>query len=229
MAKEFPKSEQTRRLILDAAVREFGQKGASGARTESIANTAGVNKALLHYYFKNKEGLYREVVDQVFRSGTEHFFRVLESGETEGESLLRFALEHFDRMVAHHDRQSLIHQEMMRIRQGKSDRASVVVERFMMPLFEKVKEVMDAGVSKGELCPIDPQRVVFSILGPNGFYSMNAQITHATGIANFFSSAAVATHRQSLMHFLGLALFVDRTHGQEVARKALLSMSKDEL
>jgi TetR/AcrR family transcriptional regulator len=47
--------EQTRAAILDAALREFALEGIEGARTESIAQTAGVNKALLYYYFRDKE------------------------------------------------------------------------------------------------------------------------------------------------------------------------------
>src|SRR5260370_17531085 len=58
--------EESRAAILKAAVREFAQEGVAGARTEAIARSAGVNKALLYYYFKDKEALYRAVLDQVF-------------------------------------------------------------------------------------------------------------------------------------------------------------------
>ena len=52
------RADQTRARILDAAVREFSENGLAGARTEQIAEAAGVNKALLYYYFKSKEALY---------------------------------------------------------------------------------------------------------------------------------------------------------------------------
>jgi AcrR family transcriptional regulator len=48
--------------ILDVAIREFAEKGYAGARMEHIAQRAGVNKQLLNYYFKNKEGLYDAVL-----------------------------------------------------------------------------------------------------------------------------------------------------------------------
>ncbi len=59
-------AEHSREAILNAAVREFAQEGVAGARTDEIAHAAGVNKALLYYYFKDKEGLYGAVLDFTF-------------------------------------------------------------------------------------------------------------------------------------------------------------------
>ena len=53
------------RRILKAAVNEFATKGFFGARTQAIAEAAGVNKAMLHYYFRSKEKLYQEVIRSV--------------------------------------------------------------------------------------------------------------------------------------------------------------------
>ncbi|HLX75931.1 MAG TPA: helix-turn-helix domain-containing protein, partial [Terriglobales bacterium] len=53
--------EQTRAAILKAAMAEFAQEGVAGARTDAIARAARVNKALLYYYFKDKEALYGAV------------------------------------------------------------------------------------------------------------------------------------------------------------------------
>jgi len=47
----------TERQILDAAHRVFLRSGTAGARTQEIAAEAGVNSALLHYYFRTKERL----------------------------------------------------------------------------------------------------------------------------------------------------------------------------
>jgi len=55
------KEKNTETMILEAAHRVFLKKGMSGARMQEIANEAGINKALLHYYFKNKEVLFTSV------------------------------------------------------------------------------------------------------------------------------------------------------------------------
>src|ERR1022692_2052812 len=58
--------EESRAAILKAAVAEFAEHGIAGARTDAIARAAHVNKALLYYYFKDKDALYGAVLDQVF-------------------------------------------------------------------------------------------------------------------------------------------------------------------
>src|SRR4051812_37940516 len=58
--------EESRAAILKAAVREFAREGVAGARTDAIARLARVNKALIYYYFKDKEALYDAVLDEVF-------------------------------------------------------------------------------------------------------------------------------------------------------------------
>jgi TetR/AcrR family transcriptional regulator len=51
----------TERQIFDAALQEFARKGRDGARMQAIADAADINKAMLHYYFRNKDRLYEEV------------------------------------------------------------------------------------------------------------------------------------------------------------------------
>ena len=50
--------------ILEAAEREFLKKGYDGARTTSIAKSAGVTHAMLHYYFRTKEQLFERFIDK---------------------------------------------------------------------------------------------------------------------------------------------------------------------
>ncbi|MFJ9903598.1 TetR family transcriptional regulator [Streptomyces sp. NPDC101152] len=54
-------AERSRRLLLDAALDEFAAHGLAGARTQDIAQRAGVNKQLINYYFGGKDGLYTEL------------------------------------------------------------------------------------------------------------------------------------------------------------------------
>jgi TetR/AcrR family transcriptional regulator len=58
---KFKKDRTTEEKILEAARKVFVMKGMYGARMQDIADEAGINKALLHYYFKNKEKLFEEI------------------------------------------------------------------------------------------------------------------------------------------------------------------------
>src|SRR5438132_309880 len=89
-------SEQTRAVILATAGRIFAETGLAGARTDVIAKTAGVNKALLYYYFKSKESLYEAVVEDHFRRFNEQALALLNSKGSARDVLLRYVSLHFD-------------------------------------------------------------------------------------------------------------------------------------
>jgi len=57
-------------LILNAAVKVFTRKGYAGARMEEIAKEAGINRALLHYYFRDKETMF----NIIFETRCKEFF-----------------------------------------------------------------------------------------------------------------------------------------------------------
>ncbi|MBN1649662.1 MAG: TetR/AcrR family transcriptional regulator [Spirochaetales bacterium] len=59
-------NQEARNRILKAAQSEFAEKGFDGARTDSIARKAGVNKALIYYYFKGKDHLFSTLVEDFF-------------------------------------------------------------------------------------------------------------------------------------------------------------------
>src|SRR6202045_2933446 len=71
--------EESRASILRAAVAEFAEHGIAGARTDTIARAAQVNKALLYYYFEDKETLYGAVLDNAFSGMKAKVFEVLDS------------------------------------------------------------------------------------------------------------------------------------------------------
>ena len=61
-------AEKTRQKILEAATKEFSQKGISGARVDNIAAEAGCNKAMLYLYYGNKTQLFKAVFDNMVGS-----------------------------------------------------------------------------------------------------------------------------------------------------------------
>ena len=55
------KELNTEQTILEAAKKIFIHKGMDGARMQEIADEAGINKALLHYYFRSKDKLFEAI------------------------------------------------------------------------------------------------------------------------------------------------------------------------
>src|ERR1700674_4453668 len=96
--KHGDRADQTRNTILRAAIREFSAHGLAGARTDAIAASAKVNKALLYYYFKDKSSLYTAALEEIAGRIVESVQAALDPARSAGERLLRAALNHFDRI-----------------------------------------------------------------------------------------------------------------------------------
>lgn len=69
----------TEENILTQARMVFYQKGLAGARMQEIADLAGINKAMLHYYFKTKEQLFDKVFVQAFEAFAKEIVKILNS------------------------------------------------------------------------------------------------------------------------------------------------------
>lgn len=69
----------TEELILNAADKIFTQKGFSAARMDDIANEAGINRALLHYYFRSKEKMFAMIFEKHFVDFFSGVARILSS------------------------------------------------------------------------------------------------------------------------------------------------------
>src|ERR1700675_931534 len=98
-ASNLNRADRTRKTILRAAIREFSEHGLAGARTDAIAESAKVNKALLYYYFKSKLGLYTAALEEVSAAVVARALEALDPGRSAGDRLLRTALDHFDRIL----------------------------------------------------------------------------------------------------------------------------------
>src|ERR1700759_2581667 len=90
----------TERRILDAAHAVFVWGGTAGARMQEIAAEAGVNQALLHYYFRNKEQLAQAAFERAAKGFMPAVVQVMASGgalEDKVRRVIELELEHLSR------------------------------------------------------------------------------------------------------------------------------------
>lgn len=215
------RSAETRARILDAALQEFSAKGLAGARTEQIAAAAGVNKALLYYYFDSKEKLYSAALEMVAGRVRDQSMAVLLSEASPGERLLRTALNHFDRILTQREFQSLMQQEMIRLHKGEEEMVSILVKRVFEPLHSTVLSMVREGTASGELIEIEPLQMILAALGGNVFYFLSAPIWRMVMSFDPFDRQVLAARRAALVEFLGQAVFRDRSRGAELAARVL--------
>lgn len=217
-------TDKSREKILRAALHEFSAHGLAGARTDTIAESANVNKALLYYYFKNKESLYAATFEAALGNVMQSTLAVLQTKCSPGELLLRLALNHFDRILTQHEFQSLMQQEMVRFHHGKSSSIPSLTARVFTPLLKKIQAAVEDGIRSGELCKIDWMQVMYSTYGSNVFYFMSAPMMRLSLSFEPFDPATLEFRRNTCVKFLGNALFVDRSHGAKLVRRVLAAM-----
>ena len=215
------RSAETRSRILDAALSEFAANGLAGARTEQIAQAAGVNKALLYYYFESKEKLYSAALEMVSARIRDRSMAVFLREASPGERMLRAALDHFDRILTQREFQSLMQQEMMRLHKGEQGELPILVKRIFAPLQAMFFSMVREGIASGELIEADWMQMILSALGSNVFYFLSAPVWRFVVPFEPFDPEVLKARRVALVEFLGKAIFLDRQRGAEIAEKVL--------
>jgi len=201
-------AENTRAAILDAAMREFAMEGIAGARTESIARSAGVNKALLYYYFRDKEALFGAVMDRAFAELAGIIARVVDSDLPPREKFLRYVEAHFDFVASSPMRPRLFHREMMRSGPNGSPLLKQLVEQHLRPTFSKLAQLIARGIDSGDFRPVDPAHFIPSVVGTIVFY-FSTPIPAMISGRDTFAADNVAQRRAAVIDFVSAALFRD--------------------
>ncbi|MCF8370995.1 MAG: TetR/AcrR family transcriptional regulator [Bacteroidales bacterium] len=87
--------DNTETKIIDAARRVFVAKGLDGARMQEIADEAGINKALLHYYFRSKQKLFDAIFEEAFQQFIPTMGATIASGKNPQEIITIFIDAYF--------------------------------------------------------------------------------------------------------------------------------------
>jgi TetR/AcrR family transcriptional regulator len=198
-------SVESRAIILKAAERIYAECGLAGARTEAIAAAAGVNKALLYYYFKSKEGLYQAVVGSQLREFQAQASEVLSAAGPAGPILMRYVSYHFD-FIGTHPNYPRIFQRMMM----EEDRAlERTIREFSLPLKKKLAKVLERGMRSGEFRRLDKGHTIVSIAGLGAHYFNIAPAFRLVTGQDPYSKANLAKRKAEVLKFIRYALFRD--------------------
>jgi len=94
------KNINTEQRILEAAKQVFMRKGMKAATTQEIADIAGVNKALLHYYFRTKEKLYLAVFQDVMNTNVPNLVGIMAAYQPLVQRIRAFVSAYIDILSA---------------------------------------------------------------------------------------------------------------------------------
>jgi len=199
--------EESRAAILKAASREFAEHGIAGARTDSIAQAAHVNKALLYYYFEDKETLYAAVLDDAFSGLLQTVLTALKTDGTPRAKILAYIGSYFDFIATHPLYPRLVQREMMRAGRGESPQLQHIVKDYFRPIYERLTEVIAEGIAIGEFRAVDPLHFIPSMVAVIVFYFSSAPVMQAMTNVNPMLPARVAERREAVIDFISAALF----------------------
>jgi TetR/AcrR family transcriptional regulator len=193
----------TARRIVATAEEIFSEQGLAGARMDEIARAAKVNKALLYYYFRSKEELYRFVLDTLL---SQLRSKVGEPGAaaTSAAKQLASMVDHFfDFVTQHPNYPRLIQREMM----SHGPNVEWIVSEYYRPLHKTLVHMIEEGISAGEFRRVDTRNTALTILSVMVFYFSAAPVLGLMLGHDPLLPREVARRRKAVQDFLEHGLF----------------------
>jgi TetR/AcrR family transcriptional regulator len=210
------KPEESRAAILKAAVNEFSQHGIAGARTDAIARAARVNKALLYYYFKDKDAIYEAVLDQVFSGLRDTVVPVLAEKAPPRQKLLNYVGAYFDYIAANPHFPRVVQGEWIRTGTGRMAQMKRIANNYFGPIYVRLGEVLRDGIAAGDFRPVDPQQFIPSMVAIIVFYFSAAPVLKSVMKIDPLAPERIAERRAFVLDFISAALFTTRSDVQGV-------------
>ncbi|WP_026452409.1 TetR/AcrR family transcriptional regulator [Aequorivita capsosiphonis] len=159
------KNQDTEGEILEAAKNVFQKKGMDGARMQEIANEAGINKAMLHYYYRSKQLLFDAVFSNAFSLLAPELNKVLNDDSSIEEKVKNFTSNYISFISKHPYLPNFIIQELNR----NPKFFEKIQKNAAFPTLEKFNNQVANEVKKGILKPIEGQQLFINIISLNIF------------------------------------------------------------
>jgi len=194
------RSEQTRAEILGIALEQFSTHGFDAVSLRDIADTAGVNHAMIRYYFGSKENLWRESVAYLFG-------RFAEENAPPQPGPAGFSLDAVKEYIRSYVRYCARHPEharlMMQEANRDSERLKWMAQTFIRPRHDlTVPLIKEVRALAGGLESIDPVMLLYMVTAIAQVpYLLTAEMKYAHGI-NAMREKAIEAHCDAVLAFI---------------------------
>ena len=188
----------TARRILAAAESHFAAQGLAGARTEEIAAAAHANKAMLFYYFKDKQRLHQAVLENLFRQLKTLFDKLAQSQAPPRQQLEDFMDGYFDFLASHPNYPRLVQREAME----SSREFERIFREYFQPFQRQLARVIESGAKSGDFRRVNAQHAVFSVIGMTNFYFVAAWRFGSAFGGDPLSPRLLAERKEALMDLI---------------------------
>ena len=166
----------TEERIITAARSVFARKGKDGARMQEIADEAGINKAMLHYYFRSKDKLYEAVFRHVFKQFTIQYSAAVQEGSSFAHTLKLFIECFVDSIKEKPDIVRLMVTENL---SGGSILGNLITEKeHQMAPPSILRSKLEEAIQTGEIRPVEPDHALLTVLSCCLFFFIWAPTIH---------------------------------------------------
>lgn len=195
-------ADRSQQIILDAALEEFARHGLAGARVDRIAERADVNKRLIYYYFKSKDGLFLAVLEDAYARIRRAEQALHLADMPPAQAVRRLTEFTWDYYIAHPEFLTLLNSE--NLHQGRHLAESRHVREMNSPLIETLGDILERGRREGIFRGgIDPLQLYVSIAGMAYFYLSNHHTLSAVFGRDLMTPKA---HQERLSHICDVVL-----------------------
>ena len=149
--------------IINRSIGLFARKGFEGTSIRDIASAAEVNVAMIHYYFGNKEMLFKQLVEYKAAATRGILDNIANDKSLSSIDKIDQIIETYvNRIFSHRDFHRVIHQELM-----LSDRveAQNTIVNLLYPNSLIIRSIIENGIRKGDFKKVDPELTVATIMG----------------------------------------------------------------
>ncbi|MFT3846992.1 MAG: TetR/AcrR family transcriptional regulator [Lacibacter sp.] len=155
------KDTSTEERILNAARKEFVANGLAGARMQEIADKAGINKALLHYYFRSKEKLFEKVFIEAMSAFLPRINAIFNSELELLEKVKAFCSEYIDKITENPFIPLFVMNEINK----QPEEFVKNMWGSTKPNMKKLLLQIEDAVEKKQIRPIHPAHLMMNVIG----------------------------------------------------------------
>ena len=197
----------TKKRILDAADEIFVRRGIDGARMQEIADHAGVNKALLHYYFRSKANLARAVWLRIASSFVPGIFEMMASDLSLNDKIDQFVDGYHATLTRHPYLLAYVISEAARHPDLVDDFYSTERRQAARRMIDKLREQIDEHVKRKKLAPVSAEQFLITLTSSCLFpFAAQPMIAEALGLSPTGVREIMKRRRTELPAFLKMAL-----------------------
>jgi AcrR family transcriptional regulator len=193
----------TARRIVATAEQIFAEQGLAGARMDESARAAKVNKALLYYYFRSKEELYRFVLETLLSQLRAGVSAKSAGPLSPGKRLAALIDNFFDFVQRHPNYPRLVQRVMM----GRGPNLEWIVSEYYKPLHVQLVGLIEEGISAGEFRRVDTRNTALTVVSIMVFYFSAAPVLSRILGHDPLQPREVAQRRKAVHDFLEHGLF----------------------